>query len=227
MSLPSEIVTLASALHSGGAADAHVIAEAEAQLGFQLPDEYREFVRFNDGAEGFVGDTYVSFWHVSEVAELNAFARVERFAPGLTAFGTDGGTEFFGFDRRGGGFAVVEMPVVGIEWGYARPHGDSFVEFLRDAGGDALRSGRKVLGFGVRRPRPQKVNPDLFGKNVWQIQPVILGGHPTDPKNRTILPLRKMLEAANFWNDQLVSIQEPQPLTMDLGALRKDQAEET
>lgn len=70
------------------------------------------------------------------------------------------------------------------------------------------------------------LNPSLFGKNVWQIQPVILGGHPTNAKNRTILPLRKMLEAANLWNDQLAAPKEPQPLSIDLSALRKSQSPE-
>jgi hypothetical protein len=41
---------------------------------------------------------------------------------------------------------------------------------------------------------------------VWQIQPVILGGSPTDPKNRMVVPLRDMLKFAVFWTEQVVQM---------------------
>ena len=198
MPLADDIVALAASLHGGGLAEPREIAATERQLGWMLPQGYREFVQLNDGAEGFVGDGYISFWRVAELVELNALARVAEFAPGLTAFATDGGTELFALDRQTQTPAFVMLPVVSLDWQYAEPLGDSFDAFLRTVAGGPLES-------------RSSANPELFGRNAWQIHPVILGGHPTDPRNRTVLPLRKMLEAAGFWNDQIVKMRSPQP----------------
>jgi hypothetical protein len=222
MTLPEDIAALGSSLHSGGVADENAIAAADQALSWAVPDEYREFVRMNDGAEGFIGDTYVSLWRVAELAELNALARVAEFAPGFTAFGTDGGTELFGFDRRTATNPVVAIPVVGLSWEYGRPLGGSFEAFLRKLSGGPVQPERRVLGIRLGRKQAPTPNPELFGMNAWQIHPVILGGDPTDPKNRTIVPLREMLRFASFWNDQIAQVKgRPQTLSMDLDQLRK------
>jgi len=41
---------------------------------------------------------------------------------------------------------------------------------------------------------------EAAGKEVFEIQPVILGGSPTDPANKTILGREQHIEAVRYWN---------------------------
>lgn len=38
------------------------------------------------------------------------------------------------------------------------------------------------------------------GGEVFEIQPVILGGNPIDPKNKTVLTRQQHIEAVRYWN---------------------------
>jgi len=49
----------------------------------------------------------------------------------------------------------------------------------------------------IRRNRVQ----DCTGKEIFEIQPVILGGSPTDPGNKTILTRQQHIEAVRYWNN--------------------------
>jgi hypothetical protein len=41
---------------------------------------------------------------------------------------------------------------------------------------------------------------DCSGKEIFEIKPVILGGSPTDPTNKTILTRQQHIEAVRYWN---------------------------
>jgi hypothetical protein len=57
-----------------------------------LPQGYLDFLYRYNGGEGFVGpNAYVIFWRLGELAELNEAYQVAEFAPGLLAFGSNGG----------------------------------------------------------------------------------------------------------------------------------------
>jgi len=53
-------------------------------------------------------------------------------------------------------------------------------------------------------PAPNDIRKNRFqdcvGKEVFEIQPVILGGSPTDPANKTILTRQQHIEAVRYWN---------------------------
>jgi len=38
------------------------------------------------------------------------------------------------------------------------------------------------------------------GLDIFQIKPVILGGHPTDPQNRIALTREQHIAAVRYWN---------------------------
>jgi len=44
---------------------------------------------------------------------------------------------------------------------------------------------------------------ELAGKEVFEIQPIILGGHPTDPSNKTVLTRQQHIQAVTFWNRKI------------------------
>ena len=45
-----------------------------------------------------------------------------------------------------------------------------------------------------------KRQPQLKGKEIFEITPVILGGSPTDPKNKAVLSRAEHIEVVNYWN---------------------------
>ncbi len=42
--------------------------------------------------------------------------------------------------------------------------------------------------------------PDRFGREIFKIQPVVLGGSPTDPTNKTLLTREQHIAAVRYWN---------------------------
>ncbi|MCX6624632.1 MAG: hypothetical protein NTY38_26940 [Acidobacteria bacterium] len=42
--------------------------------------------------------------------------------------------------------------------------------------------------------------PDRFGREIFEIQPIVLGGSPTDPANKTLLTREQHIAAVRYWN---------------------------
>jgi hypothetical protein len=115
-----------------------VIAEGAAQLGVPLPADYVEFLKLANGGEGFISEhAYVMLWGIEELAAMNRSYEVQKYAPGLLIFGSNGGGEAYGFDTRDRQWPVVQVPFVGMDWTLAQPKGRSFGEFL-----ERLREGQ-------------------------------------------------------------------------------------
>jgi hypothetical protein len=51
---------------------------------------------------------------------------------------------------------------------------------------------------------------ELAGKEVFEIQPIIVGEHPTDPSNKTILTRQQHIQAVTYWNRELQRIRQQQ-----------------
>lgn len=41
------------------------------------------------------------------------------------------------------------------------------------------------------------------GKEICEIQPVILGGSPTEPSNKTVLPREQHIKVVVYWNREI------------------------
>lgn len=107
------------------------IAESEKELMAKLPGDYVEFLRATNGGEGFIGkNAYVAFFRIEELLSMNEAYQVQKYAPGLVVFGSDGGGEAYGFDTRVPQWPIVQVPFVGMAWNVARPAGESFSAFL-------------------------------------------------------------------------------------------------
>ena len=112
-------------------AGAEVIMQLEGDSGVNLPGEYKEFLRRQNGGEGFVGNAYAILWRAEELLEMNKSYQVHEYAPGLFLFGSDGGGEAFAFDVRTAAKPIVSVPFVGMELKEARPVASNFNEFLQ------------------------------------------------------------------------------------------------
>lgn len=75
----------------------------------RLPQDYVDFLRQSNGAEGFVGNSYLILFAAEAIDPINQAASVDKFAPGLTIFGSDGGGKSYAFDMRREDVAIVEF----------------------------------------------------------------------------------------------------------------------
>jgi hypothetical protein len=168
------------------------IERAEQLIGAQFPRDLADFMGQADAAEGFVGDAYLAMWPVASLADLNLKARVPEFAPDLVFVATDGGGGGFAFHRAT--LAFVNAPMIGMRIVEHAPVGQTFGDFLR----------RMATDNPVRGATPV-VDQSRLGLVVHEVTPIIVGGSPTDPANKALVPLDKYAEIVGWWNERLPS----------------------
>ena len=102
----------------------------EEVFGKQLPCDYKEFLAYSNGGEGYFGKHYLILWKTDELGKFNKEYQVLEYAAGLILFGSNGGGEGFAFDTRVVPYKVVLVPFVGMDLQHAIPVADSFVGLL-------------------------------------------------------------------------------------------------
>jgi hypothetical protein len=100
-------------------------------LSFPLPSDYIDFLKFSNGANGFIGDNFLQIWRAEDLRPLNEGYSVKLDTQSLFLFGSDGGGEGYGFDYRKKDLAVVMVPFIPLEWEYAIKKGNGFLDFLQ------------------------------------------------------------------------------------------------
>jgi SMI1 / KNR4 family (SUKH-1) len=122
---------LLRAFHKNPPATADEIEIAEHKLALKLPEDYRQFLIFANGGEGFIGpNSYLMLWQIGELFRSNREYEVYEYAPGLLLFGSNGGGEGFAFDMRGIAKAVVAVPFIGMSLEDVKPLAATFEGFL-------------------------------------------------------------------------------------------------
>ncbi len=79
----------------------------------RLPDQIRQVLLTVNRAEGFVDESYIAFFDLSDIAEA-CVAQVPEI--GFIPFASNGGGELYGLDCRRQPPGFVLMPAVGTEW---------------------------------------------------------------------------------------------------------------
>jgi hypothetical protein len=115
-------------------ADAGVVDGLFARLGVELPSDYLDFLRQHDGGEGFIGDDYIIFWKAEELADFNREYEVEKYAPGILLFGSNGGGEGYGFDVESAAMPIVRIPFIGMAREYAHLVAKDFPDLFATLG---------------------------------------------------------------------------------------------
>jgi len=130
VSMVDQWVTANSGAATPGAID-KALDLAAAELGIQLPSDYRSMMRRVNGGEAEFGQSWIVMWRVQDLVERNASYKVPEFAPGFTFFGSNGAGEAYGWDFRPTRQAqYVVIPFITPEPDAAVPCGDSLEEFL-------------------------------------------------------------------------------------------------
>ncbi len=131
----AEVFDRLDELETRAGADEEAIRCVENSLGRRLPSEYRAFLLASDGAVGFVGEErYVNLWRVEYLLEANAGYQVERFWPGVTLIGTNGGGDAFGFVWEDGRAQYICFPFLGSEEDSLEKSQHLWAVLLGDAG---------------------------------------------------------------------------------------------
>src|SRR5438309_8512298 len=81
----------------GGATEAMIDA-AENRLGQRFPDDYRTFLKSENGLKKWFGDVYLSLDTIEQVVELNEIHGHLAHQPQLIHIGSDGAGEAIAFD---------------------------------------------------------------------------------------------------------------------------------
>jgi len=116
---------------SNDASSMEIMEDVERQFGLQFPSDYKTFMAARDGGEGFIGGQYLILWRVGELIEFNRDYEVEKYAPGLVFFGSNGGGEAFAFDARPkGNMGICMVPFIGMSLRDAKLVADTFEKFL-------------------------------------------------------------------------------------------------
>src|SRR2546422_544384 len=124
---------LVSGLKMRAPATENAVSDFQRRSAVQLPQQYLDFLRVSNGAEGFIGNKYVIFWPIEELLELNEAYQVDDYAPGLFLFGSSGGGEAYAFDTRSS-MSVVKIPFVGMDLRAALHVAPTFNTFIEATG---------------------------------------------------------------------------------------------
>ena len=166
------------------------IDEAARVLGFDFPADYREFLWNTNGATGFAGrELYAIFWRIEELLAFNIAYQANLRVPTLLLFGSTGSGEAFAFDKESSTYPVLLVPFVPLELSKAIKTANSFFELFDSVEGAVSE-------------------PSLTDSEIVEIKPIILGGHPTDSKNKTVLNREAHIKYTNYWNNLIQSLRQ-------------------
>jgi len=95
-------------------AESSLVDGLAASLGVELPKDYTDFLKQHNGGEGFINDSYIIFFKAEELVDFNKEYEVEKYAPGILLFASNGGGEGYGFDTQDPNMSIVRVPFVGM-----------------------------------------------------------------------------------------------------------------
>jgi hypothetical protein len=107
-----------------------LIESVQNRIGNKFTEDHRNFILKSNGAEGFVGKSYLQLWPLEEIEMLNQLYGMDQFMPGLILFGSDGGGMAYAIDTRQAMLSFVEVPFVGMDIKEMKICGFTFHDFL-------------------------------------------------------------------------------------------------
>lgn len=104
------------------------IVSLENQLKIELPHDYKEFLKFTNGFEGFVNEFFVRFAPVDQIYQSTQDNCAEFF-PWAIYIGTNGNVEMFVIDKRQTPYQFGLLPFIADDNDFI-PLGDTFEKFI-------------------------------------------------------------------------------------------------
>ena len=107
------------------------VSDFEIATGMNLPADYRDFLKRNNGGEGFIGeDSYLMLWRVEDLQQFNKDYEVAEYLDNVLLVGSSGGGDAYGFDIGQKPWAIIRVPFVGMEPSLVESVAPTFSEFL-------------------------------------------------------------------------------------------------
>jgi hypothetical protein len=104
------------------------IANLENQLDLQFPIDYKDFLKFTNGFEGFVNEFVVSFASVDQIYQCTQ-DNCGAFFSWAVYIGTNGNLEMFVMDKRSTPYQFGLLPYIAEDNDFI-PLGGSFEKFI-------------------------------------------------------------------------------------------------
>jgi hypothetical protein len=81
------------------AAELEQITAVENEFDVVFPEDYKTFLKWSNGGEGYIGKNYISLWKVENLITLNKEYQIQKYlSNNFLAIGTDGGGICYGFN---------------------------------------------------------------------------------------------------------------------------------
>lgn len=107
------------------------LLDIERKIGFELPDDYKDFLLRHGGHETQIGEEYIKLWDKDDLLSLNQDYKIFENLPGTIGIGDNGAGEFIGIEKvDGDGLRVVLSPSIDLDRQYHIEIGRSFTDFL-------------------------------------------------------------------------------------------------
>ena len=105
--------------------------DIEGEIGFELPDDYKDFLSKHSGHETQLGEEYVKLWDKKNLLSLNQGYEILENLPGTIGIGDNGAGELIGIERLDNGeLRIILTPFIDLDKQYHIEIGKSFTDFL-------------------------------------------------------------------------------------------------
>jgi hypothetical protein len=110
-------------------AELQQISTIEKELGIVFPEDYKTFLKWSNGGEGYIGENYISLWKVENLIILNKEYQIQKYlSNSFLAIGTDGGGISYGFNVSN--YTVFKCPFGDLDINEISIVAKSFKDFL-------------------------------------------------------------------------------------------------
>jgi cell wall assembly regulator SMI1 len=107
------------------------LVDIEREIGFDLPDDYKDFLLRHAGHETQIGEEYIKLWDKDDLLSLNQDYKIFENLSGTIGIGDNGAGEFIGIEKLvDGGLRIVLTPFIDLDKQYHIEVGQSFTDFL-------------------------------------------------------------------------------------------------
>lgn len=105
--------------------------EIENVIGFNLPNDYKQFLRKYSSYETHIGEEYLKLWGFNELLEYNSGYGIIDTLEMTIGIGSNGGGELIGLKNSDGKTKIILTPFIDLEKNNHIEIGDSFTDFIR------------------------------------------------------------------------------------------------
>ena len=116
-----------------------IVVEIESEIGFQLPDDYKFYLRNYLGIEQFIGPEFVTLWDLNDLLNINKEYEIIENLPRTIGIGGNGNSEFIAIELTNDNkYRIVASPFIDLNKQYHIEVGCSFTDFF-----ERLEKGKK------------------------------------------------------------------------------------